>query len=101
MEELAPRFHSMLVHLLQEGCLPLTMSEAVIVLVPKPGKDLEQCASYYPISLLNVDAKLLIKILARQLNKVITALVHADQSGFMPGRGNNINIGRLSTHIDM
>lgn len=67
------------------------MSEAMIV-VPNPGKDLGLCTSYRPISLLNVDAKLLMKILARRLNTVITALVHPDQSGFMPGRGTDINI---------
>lgn len=88
----------MLVNSLREGTLPLTMSEAVIVVVPKPGKDLEYCASYHTISLLNVDAKLLTKILARGLNMVITALVHMDQSGFMLGRGTDINIRLLFTH---
>lgn len=40
MEELAPKLHSMLVHSLREDCLPLTKSDAVIVVVPKPGERL-------------------------------------------------------------
>lgn len=55
------------------------MSEAVILVVPKSGKDLDFCSSYRPISLLNVNAELLTKILAHYLNLVITALVHLDQ----------------------
>lgn len=58
--------------------------------------------TYNPqISLINVDAKLSAKILATQLNTVITALVHPDQSGFRPGRGMDINIRRLFTHVDL
>lgn len=75
-EELAPKFHSMLLSSLREGALPASMSEAVIVVIPKPGKDPELCKSYCPISLIDVDAKLLAKILATRLNGVITALVH-------------------------
>lgn len=48
-----------------------------------------------------MDAELPTKILARRLNTVIAALVHSDQSGFMQGRGTDLNIRRLFTHIDM
>lgn len=71
-EELAPKFHSMLLVSLRDGILPASMS-------------------YHPISLINVDAKILAKILATRLSRMITALVHPDQSGFMPGRGTDIN----------
>lgn len=84
----------------RRGKLPDTMSEALIVVIPKPTKDPTLCSSYRPISLLNVDAKLLAKVLANRLNLVITALIHRDQTGFMPGRGTDINIRRLHTHID-
>lgn len=39
-------------------------------------------------------------MLANRLSTVITALVHPDQTGFMPGRGTDINISRLFTHMD-
>lgn len=74
------------------------MSEAIVV-VPKPGKDPELCNTYEPISILNVDAKILIKILTNRLNSVILSLVHRDQTGFILGKGTDINICRLCTNI--
>lgn len=65
------------------------------MVIPKAGKDPQLCPSYRPISLLNLDAKILTKILAKRLNEVILTLIHEDQSGFMPGKGADINIRRL------
>lgn len=98
-EIVIPRFHTLLLTMLKEGCLWPSMFEAVIVVIPKPNKDPDLCASYRPISLLNVDAKIVTKILANRLNLVILSLVHGDQTGFMPGKGTNINLRRLYTYI--
>lgn len=76
------------------------MSDVVIVVIPKPGNP-ELCSLYRPISLLNADMKLFSKIFANQLNTVITALVHPDQSCFIPGRGTDITIRRLHTHMTL
>lgn len=54
--------------------------------VPKPSKDPELCASYRLKLLLNVDAKVVTKILANCLSSVILSLI-LDQTGFMPGKG--------------
>lgn len=43
-------------------------------------------SNYRPLTLLNHDAKLGPKILAKRLGKVLSTLVHDDQSGFVPGR---------------
>lgn len=79
----------MLLASLRDGALPASMSEVVIVVIPKLDKDPELCKSYRPISLMWMPN--LAKILATRLNGVITTLVHPDQSGFMPGRGTDIN----------
>lgn len=71
----------------------------MVVLVPKPGKDPEECAPYRPISLINADAKLLAKILALSLATVIEDLIQ-DQTGFMLGKGTDINIRRLFFNLD-
>lgn len=84
---LAPRLASLFAQFSSLGSQPGSMSEVVIVLLPKPGKDSEHCTSYRPISLLNVDAKILAKILANQLLRILGELIHVDKIGFMPGRG--------------
>lgn len=81
-EHMTPKLHEVIVKTLKDGELPASMSEAVIVVIPKPGKDPELCTSYRPISLLNADSKILTKVLARRLNEVILTLVHEDHSGF-------------------
>lgn len=46
----------------KEGSLPPSMREALVVLISKRGKDTKECDSYRPISLMNVDKKILAKI---------------------------------------
>lgn len=60
------------------GDLPSSMMESTITVIPKEGKDSLNPASYRPISLLNSDTKILAKVLAARLNKVIQKLVHQD-----------------------
>lgn len=76
-------------------CLPHSMSRATIVLILKPGKDLPDSGSYRPISLLQCDIKILAKVLALRLKKVIISIMHADRSGFMPQKSTAINLRRL------
>uniref|UniRef100_A0A8C5N0H4 Reverse transcriptase domain-containing protein n=1 Tax=Leptobrachium leishanense TaxID=445787 RepID=A0A8C5N0H4_9ANUR len=66
--------------------LPTQTLGANITLLPKEGKDLDCCASYRPISLLNCDLKLFAKVLAERLQPFLPDLVHADQVGFVSGR---------------
>lgn len=55
----------------KKGVLPMSSREANILLILKKGKQPEDCASYRPISLLNIDLKLLSKILAKRLEGVL------------------------------
>lgn len=83
----------------QNGDLPQSMTRASIVLILKPNKDPLDSGSYRPISLLQTDVKILAKVLALRLNKVISTIIHTDQSGFMPQKSTAINLRRLFLNI--
>lgn len=81
----------MLSHSLISGHLSNTMMDTNISLILKKGRPSEDCSSYRPIALLNVDRK----ILARRLEQVLPDLISMDQTGFIQGRNSCNNIRRL------
>lgn len=93
--ELAPLLLEVYNEALTKGQLPPTFRQALISLVPKKGKDPCECRNYRPISLIQMDVKIISKVLANRLNKVITSLIHPDQVGFIHGRNASDNIRRF------
>ena len=67
----------------EEGTLSNSFYEATITVIPKPDKDATKKENYRPISLMNVDAKILKKILANRIQKHIKKLIHHEQVGFI------------------
>lgn len=98
---LLPELLKVLNHAWETFKLPDSMNEACIIVLLKPDKDPLAPESYRPISLLNSDAKILTRILAARLGRVMQGLIHPDQSGFIHTRSTAINLRSLYLNMQL
>ena len=76
----------------EEGRLLNLFYEAHIILNPKSDNDTTKKENYRPISLMYIDAKILNKILANQIQQCIKKIICHEQVRFIPGMQSWYNI---------
>ena len=76
----------------EEATLPNSFYEVAITLIPKPDKENTKKENYRPISLMNINTKILNRILAIRIQQHIKKLTHLDQVVFIPRMQGFFNI---------
>ena len=84
---------------IQKHKLSIDQRKSIITLVPKKEKDRRLLKNWRPISLLNCDYKILSKVLARRIRKLLPQIIDNDQTGYIENRFIGENIRTISDLI--
>ena len=71
------------------------LEQGVLNLIPKQDKDTRILKNLRPITLLNVDYKVIEKVIANRFKSILDHLIHIDQKGFMENRKITSNIRKM------
>ena len=91
-EELTLILHRLLPKIQEEGRLPNSLYEGSNILIPQTHKNTTKKENYKPIMLVNIDTKILNKILENCILQYIKKIIHHDQVGLIPGMQGWYNI---------
>ena len=77
---------------LTTGLLSVEQRRGILTLIPKKDKNRMYLKNWRPLTLLNMDYKILAKTLANRLTKILPFLIDDDQTGYIQGRFIGCNI---------
>ena len=81
--------------------LPPSHKLSYLRLIPKAGKDSRLISNLRPITLSNVDHKLITKTYARKLTNLVSSKISPEQTAYIPGRLINDNVRAMLMTIDL
>ena len=70
----------------EKGEMSVSQKQAVITLIEKKGKDRSSLENWRPISLLNVDTKIMAKVIVARIKEVLPSIIHHNQTGYIRDR---------------
>lgn len=77
---------------------PQEILKALVITLPKPGKEPATPQNFHPISFLNDDTKLYAKMIANRFFDLLPNLIHPDQSGFTKVRQTSDATRKVDKH---
>ena len=99
-ETLGPLLFRVANQIFIDGELCESMKASVTRLIYKKRGDIKNLKNWRPISLLNVDYKIISKAITMRLSNVIEHIVHPDQTCSVPGRSIFSNLSLLRDSLD-
>ena len=84
----------------EKGTLTNNQKNGILTLIPKKDKDRMFLKNWRPLTLLTTDYKIITKILAMHMSKVLPKIIDNDQTGYLKGRYIGENIRTISDIID-
>ena len=70
----------------EKGEMSCSQKRAVITLIEKKEKDHTFLENWRPISLVNVDTKIMSKVIASRIKNVLPSIIHCNQTGYVKDR---------------
>ena len=99
-EDIKQLLHKSLLLSNEVGYLSTEQRRGIISLIPKKEADRQTLNNWRPITLLNVDYKILTKALALRLKRQISNLIFTDQTGYVAGRYIGTNVRTIEDIIE-
>ena len=85
---------------LERGKLHISARRGIITLIPKKDRDPNYIKNWRPLTMLNVDYKIVAKAIAQRLKAHLHKVIHPDQTGFLQGRFIGENIRKILDLIE-